>query len=434
MFKHRLLALCLALSLMLPLIPAQALAAGSGEIEKVYSTATIEDSFTDNEVLLVMMPEYNETAYTIADFSDVGCTAMEELFYDTEPGVLSRIILLTLDQNSKQNVLDAIHILEQREDIYSAEPNAVMELQIEPNDSMYSSLWAPDAISLPAAWDIETDAYYVYVGIIDSGVSSNHPDMYNINVPMSRNFIGDGTSAVSDTIGHGTMVASVIGADSNNYDGLVGVCWSVNLVSLKVVYTTYQGGEQVEICQASSVISAIQYADSVGIDILNISLGVPNANTTAFRTALASYDGLVVCAAGNGNHHLGYTPDEDTYNPPTVYPAMHNDLSNVITVGASTRSDSKASFSNYGIPWVDLFAPGDDIYVCTASGGYACVDGTSFAAPYVAGVAALVLSCNPNMTGSDLKQRICNTVDRIGVLSAYCRTSGRLNAYKALVG
>lgn len=94
----------------------------------------------------------------------------------------------------------------------------------------------------------------------------------------------------------------------------------------------------------------------------------------------------------------------------------------------------KAYFSNYGNPWVDIFAPGVDIQVCTTSGNYATVSGTSFAAPHVAGVAALVLQNNPGMTASQLKTRICDTEDYILALSPYCRTGKRLNAYNALIG
>ena len=113
-------------------------------------------------------------------------------------------------------------------------------------------------------------------------------------------------------------------------------------------------------------------------------------------------------------------------------------LSNIIVVGASTENDEIADFSNYGKNNVDIFAPGENIYSTTSTGGYDSDGGTSFAAPYVAGVAALLLSKYPDMSTADLKQTILRNVDIVydgddnNVYGDYCTSGGRLNAYKAL--
>ena len=93
--------------------------------EKFYCPATLENEFTEDGIIIIVFPEYNFESYTVDDFSEIGCIEVKELSYDVEAGVLNRFILLTLDEKSKQNVLDCIQVLQQRVDIYSAEPNLI---------------------------------------------------------------------------------------------------------------------------------------------------------------------------------------------------------------------------------------------------------------------------------------------------------------------
>ena len=139
------------------------------------------------------------------------------------------------------------------------------------------------------------------------------------------------------------------------------------------------------------------------------------------ETALQSYSGLVICSAGNDNI------DTDVL---THYPSGYN-LDNIISVGASDVDDARAVFSNYGQQSVDIFAPGEEITVLLSDYYYGVGDGTSFSAPFVTGVAALIMSTH-NENAAWVKNKILTGFDLISGLSGYCSTSGRLNAYKSV--
>ena len=268
------------------------------------------------------------------------------------------------------------------------------------------------------------------IGIIDSGIDSNHSELSGkINTTLSTSF---NSSALIDTRGHGTAVASIIGANWNADTVMAGICQNTTLVSLKVVDSSNN-------YLVPAIINAINYADTVGIDILNISLEITSISNTSLNnltTAIANYDGLVVCAAGNSNANN---------NSNTVYPANIN-ATNVISVGASTSSDIKFNYSNYGINAVHIFAPGDEIMGAAPTqmcidgthndnhviDGYHLYSGTSIAAPHVSGVAALMLAAHPNMTAAELKTCILDSADACINLKNLCTTGGRLNAYNAV--
>lgn len=409
-------------------------------IEKVYCEATLEDDFTDNDILLVMMPEYNFREYTVNDFSSIGCIEIEDLTIEPKEGELCRIFHLTLATHSKQNVLDAIETLEERDDIYSAEPNYLEEVGVIPNDPAYSNnyQWAIDMIDLSDAWNIETGTDSVTVGVIDSGIDASHPDLIDrVNTTLSRSFVDHYSSATSGIVSsHGTHVAGIIGAQGNDGSGMTGICWNIDLISLRVDNIPDEEGDVN--FNVSATIKAIKYADEIGIDILNYSGGGYNYSSSvqAREIQIQIYDGLFVCSAGNDNVNTDNTPH---------YPSGHN-ISNLISVGASTTDDTMASFSNYGKTTIDIFAPGDNIYSTVvdannsfdyANNDYEYWSGTSMAAPIVTGVAALLLSAHPELTAVELKTIILGSVDIVydsngnNVFGELCVSGGRINAYKA---
>lgn len=397
---------------------------------RVYCTATVDQSFSDNEIIVVINAAYNDRLYTAESFSEIGCVEITELTHNVNLGDRSRIIKLTIAENSKEGVLEAIEQLEQREDVYSAEPNYYLAYESTPNDPHYAAgnQWAVNKISLPAAWDIETGSASIYVGIVDSGIDASHPDLVNrVDISLSRSFTDETESGLTDLDGHGTMVAGIVGAQGNNGAGVVGVCWNVRLVSLEVGSTEPQ---------LAALVAAINYAESIDLPIINISAGIANAaSSTPFpslETAIQNYNGLVVCSAGNDSM------DNDIY---ASYPAC-SPQANIISVGASDQDDLCWYASNYGENSVDIYAPGAAIYSCypTAliASGYRLDSGTSFAAPYVTGVAALLLSMHPELSTAELKQIVLDSVDVVyddsgDVFGELCVSGGRLNAYKAVV-
>ena len=395
----------------------------STNAQKIYCNATLEDDFVNDEVLIIVFPEWNGKQYVPSDFSEIGCTAIEEIFTPRQNETPSRIIKLQISNKSKEAVLAAVAALELRDDIYSAEPNIISSPATVPDDPKYEddSQWAINKISLPTAWNITTGSSSVMVGIIDTGIYGDHPDLNDrVNRTLSKSFTSISNNALADVDGHGTHVAGIIGAEGNNSLGVVGVCWNVSLVSLRV--ENEEGS-----FPHDNVVAAINYAEAMNIPILNYSGGWFNYSE-AMYTAISNYSGLFVTIAGN----------ESTNNDQVNFYPANYELGNVIVVGNSTASDDLASSSGYGATTVDVFAPGSSIMSTLCSGGYGLMSGTSMAAPYVAGLAALVLSKYPSTTVAQLKAAIINHVDvvynsdNISVFGNKCVSGGRINAYRSL--
>ena len=431
----------------------------SGE-QKVYSNATVNDEFADDSIMVVMSNaasmEFAE--YSTADFSEIDCLSVEELSTVTTSdvkarwqevqalatarnvsqesikqafGEYQRVFCIKLQDGSKQNVLDTIDELQKRDDVIYAGPDYIITANsTSPDDDYYEDQWAIDKISLDEAWDITTGSSTIRVGVIDSGIDADHPDLAGkVDVPYNRDFVTNATSGLlDDPCGHGTKVAGVIGAATDNEDGIAGVCWNVKMVSLRVLDAEGNG-------LSSNLARAIYYAISIDLPIVNISLGWPSwceHYDYALETTFSGYTGLIVCSAGNADYCNDGMP---------FYP-MNIDQDNIVVVGASTENDTKWTYwdeeeeeyygSNYGQYSVDLFAPGVNIYMTIRGGSYNTDSGTSFAAPYVTGVAALMLSVNPNISAADLRAILMGSTDKIAALNNLCASGGRLNALRAV--
>lgn len=385
--------------------------------EKVYCEASIEQDFDDSSVLVIMDKSvgfinktYDEEFF--GDFpieSVVDLTAVEKNFrsLNIQEDTYRQILEIKLPEDNKENVLEVIEELEKIEGIKYAGPNYVGIPGVTPNDTSYSNQWALPKIKAPQAWDTTKGSKTVKVGILDTGISAHNDLNANMSTGLGWNFI-DNNSNTSDYDSHGTHVAGIVGAVGNNNQGISGVCWNVSLVPLK-----FNGS-------VSQVSEALTYAMENDISIVNMSWwNFPD--DPVLSQAIRNYTGLFVCIAGNAG-----TDIDNTKN----YPASFKH-SNMIVVGSSDSNDQKAGSSNYGVNTVDLFAPGDNIY-STVPNGYANFSGTSMAAPQVTGVAALIKARYPNAPASMIKNRIIGSVDRVSSLNEYCKTGGRLNAYKAL--
>ncbi len=400
------------------------------KLQKEYCTATVDEDFSPDKVIVELFPEYESVDYTVESFADVGCTKLYERWRADDDFIKS--FVLTIDKDSKENVLEMIKVLEKRDDVYCAYPDYLVYLDAVPSgyDSDITLQWAIEKLQLPDAWDITTGSNTIYVGVIDSGIDVTHPDLVNnIDINLSECFSDDYDTALEDATGHGTHVAGIIGAQWNSDElyAVIGVCWNVKLVSLRVGTAT---GD----FYGPAVAEAINYAERNGIQILNFSGGTYN-ESDGIKQALESYSGLFICSAGND------TLDTDEF---THYPSSYS-YDNLISVGASTYYDNTWTSSNlkpngyyegsnYGATTVDLFAPGAAIYSCgnKTYNRYAYDSGTSMAAPFVTGVAALMMANNSNLSPARIKQLILDNVDEVSNFSGKCVSGGRLNAYKAV--
>ena len=452
-------------------VEINALATTSSEA-KMHCDATIEDNFDPQTVVVTMKQNVQNIhkQYSLQDFPEIDAVEFRDMTKGISDNVtvanneliapsgsclnmknFHRIFALTLRDSTKQKVLDAISVLQLRNDILSVEPNylstqevVVQSIQGEQGDghrsdvNSYANQVYIDNIQLEEAWELATGSSEVSVGIIEYGIDNTHPALQqHINEDLSECFVSDASQSTTVEAlwanPHGTQVAGIIGASpANATNGIVaGVAHGVSLISLRI--ETDDG-----LISSANIANAIIYASQCGIDILNISY--QTHESTALYVAISSYSGLCVCSAGNERDNL------DDSQEPERFPSCMN-LPNIISVGNCTLNDEVAELSNYGRYSVDLFAPGQDI-VCTypqslcGTGcvpeihkgyGYHTNSGTSFAAPFVTGTAALILSKYPTISPTCIRKSILNGVDSVAGLSNFCYTGGRLNVYKALL-
>ncbi|CAD5910740.1 S8 family serine peptidase [Planktothrix agardhii] len=317
-----------------------------------------------------------------------------------------------------------------------------------PNDPGYSQLWglnnigqsggkADADIDAPEAWDIQRGNPNLVIGVIDTGVDYNHPDLVgNIwtnpgeiagdRIDNDRNgYIDDvrgwdfayNDNNPMDVDGHGTHVAGTIAGKGNNGVGVTGVAWNAKIMPLKFLNDSGSGS-------LSNAILAINYATAKGVKLTNNSWGgggYSQALSDAINTA-GQRGALFIASAGNESNNNDANP---------AYPASYN-LSNIISVASTTRTDGLSWFSNYGATTVDLGAPGSDIYSTLPNSSYGTLSGTSMASPHVTGAAALLWSQNPTWTAQQIKNRLMSTGDSISALNGKTVSGKRLNINNAL--
>lgn len=298
-----------------------------------------------------------------------------------------------------------------------AEPNYyVQALDTTPNDPKYSEQWGLPKVSAPAAWDYEQGNSSIIVAVIDTGVNYNHEDLTG-KVTLGWDFV-NGDSNPNDDNGHGSGVAGVIGASTNNGIGIAGLGWNTRILAVKVLHSTGTG-------EVYDVAQGIQYSADRA-HILNLSLGDYDPTTTlqtAVDYAVAKGCVLVGAAGNDGKTDM-------------VYPAAYD---SVLAVAATDSSDKRAVWnstqsSNYGT-WISVCAPGTNIYSTRLNNSYSSPSGTSMATPFVSALAALILAQNPTWSAAQIKEQIISTADNIDSVNiGYTGKlgSGRINAASAV--
>ncbi|MDA8077380.1 MAG: S8 family serine peptidase [Nitrospiraceae bacterium] len=449
-------------------VKSAAVAADSPKVTLQSVLATMETArYKEGEVLVKYKPGVSAPASK--EGQAVGAQSLRKLF-------LINAEHLILPQGV--SVKNAITAFMADPNVEYAEPNYLRYTKSTfPNDLYFNpQQWALNNtgkfaggtagadMKMPQAWDILTGSNIV-VAVIDSGIDFNHPDLVNniwrntaetsctdgvdndgngyIDDCQGWNFAGKNNNPMDDE-GHGTHVAGIIGAAGNNGVGISGVMWNVRLMPLKFIgkFGPSVCGPGENFCGSlADEIAAIQYAVRGGASVINASFGGPGfAQSEMDAISAANTAGvLFIASAGNG----GKDGNGDNNDLTPEYPANYN-VPNIITVAATDQNDRRASFSNFGPKTVHVAAPG--VYILstitpgltfslctgTAAAGYDFCDGTSMAAPHVAGLAGLLRSYYGHFSHSQVRATILRYVDVNPTLQGWIMTGGRVNAYRAL--
>jgi len=317
---------------------------------------------------------------------------------------------------------------QQDKNVLNASPNIVFHAYTTtPNDPRYldGSQWGLTKIKAPQAWDFAKGSTAIKIAVLDTGVNYNHEDLASqVDLTDAYNFVNDTSDPMDDhTDFHGSTVAGVIGAATNNDKGIAGVNWQVKIVPIKVLDHAGSG-------TMDNILLGINWARAKGVKIMNMSFGQYLPDSMLEQACQNAYnDGIVlVSAAGNGNVDW------------PSYPAYY---STVIAVGAVDTLEARSIWSgvdpnthltqasNYG-SWVDVCAPGTSILsTYKGTSQYSSSSGTSLASPFVAGVAGLILSINPALTNRQVYDRITIEADPVTTDQPIGK---RLNAYLATLG
>jgi len=370
---------------------------------------------------------------------------------------------------ANEDIEKVYKLLKANSNIDYVEPNYKVKIAAAPNDSYYSQQWALQKISASSGWDKTQGNSTTKIAIIDTGVDYNHEDLQskiwvnsgeisgngidddnngyiddyngfdffngtlqNPSLPFNKDtnkWVNDSNAAIDDHA-HGTCVAGIAGAISNNSVGVAGIDWNAKIVPLKVLGSDGYG-------YIFDIVAAIQYAADNNIAVVNLSLISDSYSSSLESIVNYAYGKGVIIAAAAGN--------DDSSN--VLYPAK---FTNVLAVGASNSSDQKITSSmtggvwgsNYG-PELDVVAPGINLYTTDISGvgGYSNGNylfdfrGTSGATPHVAGEAALLKAFFPSFSNSQIMSKIKSGADNIdSVNPSYSGLlgNGRINLEKTI--
>ena len=368
------------------------------------------DSYSDYEALDAFSRERD---YSLSEFLD-----------------FSPIVLLEIPDPDIDSVPSALEELEAALPLLAAEPDYLLYPANTPNDPWLNEQWGLAAIDAFGAWNEETGSPEVYVAVLDTGIDRYHVDLEaNIADDLGRNFAssstsGDGNFEDLDPNSHGTRVSGVIGAVTDNATGIAGVSWDSQIIPIRVGSSSFPTSN---IIRGLDYVTGLRLNQGVPVVAINNSYGGTSLpDSEGLRDAIvrsANAGILFVAAAGNSGN--------DMDSGSRFYPASY-DVENIIAVASTTNIDTLYSGSNYGAGIVHLGAPGVGIYTTSRNNTYFSATGTSFAAPFVSGVLALMASANPELEMLELKQLLLENVDPLPSLEGRTITGGRLNAERAV--
>jgi uncharacterized protein YkwD len=290
--------------------------------------------------------------------------------------------------------------------VMAAAPGGLLAV---PSDPLYSSQWHHAKVGMPRAWDYSRGGQVV-VAVIDSGVMCGHADLSG-KCTAGYDFVNQDSDPADDH-GHGTHVAGIIGAATNNARGVAGTAWDIRVMPIKSLNSAGRGSH-------FDIAAGIDWSVSHGASVINMSLGAYFTSSTLQSAVSRAINQGVVVVAAAGNDAVS----NPTY--PAVYPG-------VIGVAATTQSDGRASFSNFG-DFVDVAAPGVGILSTVMTGSYQAWNGTSMASPIVAAVAGLLMDQDATRSPAEIQSILESTAVDLGAPGRDSLFgSGRVDAGAAL--
>lgn len=361
-----------------------------------------------------------------------------------------------LEFDSKSKADSALKTLRASNLVESVNRDVMYQITAIPNDPDYSKTWGMEQMNVPTAWNTTKGSSNVIVGVIDTGIDLDHPDLVDniwVNADeIPNNGLDDDANGYIDDVhgwdfvnndnvpnddvtsdhwasGHGTHVAGTIAGVGNNSIGVAGVAWHAKLMALKICGPWG--------CSLSDHVLALQYAYNNGAQVVNESFGGGYSGYDWERDAIAAVaepgtgeqKGLLVVAAGGNN-------SANTEISP-FHPANYR-LENHISVAATESNGNLANFSNFSATNIDVAAPGSGIWstlpegAFNTTGGYGNLSGTSMAAPHVAGVAVLIQASHPTWKPHDIRKALIATVQITSSLESRVFSGGIVDAAAAV--
>ncbi|MGQ9617887.1 MAG: S8 family peptidase [Candidatus Aminicenantia bacterium] len=385
-----------------------------------------DKKYADDHIL-VKFKERANSQQLISEFESMGMRELRKLKgFDVH--------ILSLPEGTDPEI--ACKVLQNHLDVLYAEPDYIAYATAKPNDyyfktqyyllnegqEYFSNRWGKAGADIKAtdAWEREKGSSNIIIAVLDTGVYLQHEDLKD-KIVQGYDFVNEDNDP-SDDHWHGTHVAGIIGASTNNGIGIAGVCWNSKIMPIKVLDKNGSG-------YYSAIAEGIRWAVDRGAKVINMSLGGSSSSSTLEEGVNYAFSKGAVCVAASGN-------DRDER---VLYPAAYK---NCIAVGATNDRDEESGWHSKG-PEIDVSAPGEFIASTfnpkyeNKGFNYAYASGTSMATPIVSGLAGLIFSKNPSISAKDLMNLIKYTADDVNALTFKGIDEylgyGRINAATAIL-
>ncbi|PKM99724.1 MAG: hypothetical protein CVU78_04830 [Elusimicrobia bacterium HGW-Elusimicrobia-2] len=324
--------------------------------------------------------------------------------YGVEIAVKNEKGVYELEIIKNQTVTETVNLFRKDDNVISADPEYLGELQNKPNDRYFTDQWYLEQpsnidIDIEQAWGLMESTRMVKVAVVDSGVDYKHSEIKRALIQ---------TTGSEDIYGHGTNIAGIIGAETNNGEGISGICWNGKKMVVKVIPIKVTNGRYIKL---EDMIEGLDAVIKEKPEVINLSVVLDNSDRLKAVIDKAMEKGItIIASAGND----GIEINENNKKFHRVFPGAYG---GVINVGAYNREGKRWKDSNYG-EGIEIYAPGEDIYTTGLNNTYNSTDGTSMSAAIVTGIVALMKSEKPNLTTEQIRT-ILKETSKNGMVNAY---------------